>query len=98
MYVLLTTSVVSDHIFFQVPAHWIDALTRNDLTCFEFDHAGERYGFDCFVENFIEGGTIVSVGQSPYFSKHHDARPYGVLPCDVVDVKVVYDYTDSPGV
>ena len=88
---------MSDHIFFQVPAHWTDALTRNDLSVFEFDHAGERSAFDCFVENFIEGGTITSVGQSPYFSKHHDARPYGVLPCDVVDVKVVYDYSDLPG-
>ena len=84
----------SDHIFFQVPAHWINALTKQDYSVFEGENRNERKAFKDFVYNFIETGKILSVGQSAYFSKHHDARPYGVLPCDVVDVKVGYSYPE----
>lgn len=81
----------SENIVYQVPAHWIDALIKDDLSVFErLPH--ERLAFSQLVSNFINGGTILSVGHSSYFSKHHDARPYGMLPCDVVDVKVSYDY------
>lgn len=81
----------NEHIFYQVPAHWIDALIKDDNSVFD-KLPEERRAFTQFVSNFIKGGSILSVGQSSYFSKHHDARPYGMLPCDVVDVKVVYDY------
>ncbi len=81
----------NEHIFYQVPAHWINALIKDDLSIFE-DKPLDRKAFSKFVTNFIEGGTILSVGQSPYLSKHHDARPYGGLRCDVVDVKVSYNY------
>jgi hypothetical protein len=81
----------NEHIFYQIPAHWINALTKEDYTVFR-QKPQERSAFNKFVSNFIEGGTILSVGQSSYFSKHHDARPYGMLPCDVVDVKVSYNY------
>lgn len=81
----------NEHIFYQVPAHWINALTKEDFSVFQ-KNPQERRAFDKFVSNFIDGGSILSVGQSPYFSKHHDARPYGMLPCDVVDVKVSYNY------
>jgi hypothetical protein len=81
----------SEHIFYQVTAHWIDALIKDDFDVFD-EFPGQRQAFNQFVSNFIEGGTVLSVGQSPYFSKHHDAGPYGMLPCDVVDVKVSYGY------
>jgi len=82
----------NNHIWFQIPAHWVDAVINDDATCLPAVSKQEREGFKQFMYHYIETGSILSVGQSPYFSKHHDARPYGVLPCDVVDVKIGYDY------
>lgn len=90
----LPRSAVTDnnHIWFQIPVQWVDALINNDEARLPDVTAEERKAFKQFMYHYVETGDILSVGQSPYFSKHHDARPYGVLPCDVVDVKVGYDY------
>ena len=89
----LPRSAVTDnnHIWFQIPEHWVDALINDDETRLDVS-AQELKGYRQFMYHFVETSDILSVGQSPYFSKHHDARPYGVLPCDVVDVKIGYDY------
>lgn len=79
-------------IWFQIPTNWVDAVTAKDETLLTDASSTERDAFRQFMFNFIETGTILSVGQSPYFSTQHDARPYGMLPCDVVDVKVSYAY------
>lgn len=82
----------NNHIWFQIPAQWVDALVNNDDTMLRSTDRKEREAFKQFMYHYVETGNILSVGQSPYFSKHHDARPYGMLPCDVVDVKISYDY------
>lgn len=81
-----------EHYFFQVPAHWIPALVHGELAVFEDpQYKSELRAFKEFNYHHIEHGTIVSVGQSKYFSTQHDARPYGVLPCEIVDIKMRYD-------
>ena len=80
-----------DHIYFQIPAHWIPAITQKDMSIFSDPrYKKERKAFDTLNYIHITHGTITTVGQSPYFSTQHDARPYGIEPCDVVDLKVVY--------
>jgi len=79
-------------IWFQVPSDWVDALTAGDETLLPESARKYKDAFRQFMFNFIQNGTILSVGQSPYFSTQHDVRPYGVLPCDVVDMKVSYPY------
>ena len=86
------SAVTDNHIWFQIPAQWANALLNNDETRLENVTKQELQAFRQFMYHYVETGDVLSMGQSPYFSKHHDARPYGVLPCDVVDVKIGYDY------
>jgi len=86
------SAVTDNHIWFQIPAQWAEALLNNDETRLENVTKQELQAFRQFMYHYVETGDVLSMGQSPYFSKHHDARPYGVLPCDVVDVKIGYDY------
>ena len=85
-------AVTDNHIWFQIPVQWADALVNNDETRLGKVTPKELEAFKQFMYHYVETGNVLSVGQSPYFSKHHDARPYGVLPCDVIDVKIGYDY------
>ena len=86
------SAVTDNHIWFQIPAQWANALLNNDETRLENVTKQELQAFRQFMYHYVETGDVLSMGQSPYFSKHHDARPYGVLPCDVIDVKIGYDY------
>lgn len=71
---------------YRVPAHWISAIVNGDETSFTFCADQKDYmAYIRFVESEVLGAIVEVVSDEPYFSSHHDASTYGVLPCDVLD-------------
>jgi hypothetical protein len=66
---------------FNLPAHWAPLLINWDFTSLDID---EEHQLDEFIDaNFPEGFCTVTVeSDETFFSKYHDAKPFGVLACD----------------
>jgi hypothetical protein len=85
-----------DYWDYLVPAHWISAIVNDDETSFDhYDDPQDRKAYHNFMAN--EPGhelgehdnivwTVVGDGESK-FCPVHDARGYGVLPCDCVEMQ-----------
>lgn len=75
----------------QVPAHWLSAIINGDESSFDYYEDEKDYQAykDFCVEYLSNPYTIVQPEEESYFSSHHDATPFGVLACDVVDCEVL---------
>ena len=70
----------------QIPSHWLSAIVNGDESSFDYYEDEEDYAaYQAFCKEEIPTGAVVSLAEESYFSKFHDASPYGVLACDVVD-------------
>ena len=70
---------------YDLPSHWACYLINGDATGFSLNDDGgdaEIALIDRFVEEIEADGALVDCSQEPFFSKYHDAEPYGVLACD----------------
>ena len=67
-----------------LPTHWSAALINGDPVSPDCDEAAEaeEESFMRFCFNEIHGADCVGVEEESFFSKHHDAKAYGVLACD----------------
>ena len=75
----------------QVPAHWLSAIINGDETSFEYyDDKQDYAAYQQFCEEYLSNGyTIVQPEEESYFAWNHDATPFGVLGCEVVDCEVL---------
>jgi hypothetical protein len=75
-----------DSIEYTVPEHWLPAIINGDETSFDYyDDAKDYRAYKAFCKHEIKNATIETAGEESYFCTFHDARGYGVLPCNVVD-------------
>ena len=75
----------------EVPAHWLSAICNGDETSFDlFSDPSDRDAYKRFIKDNIPATAVVDPDEDGcvFFSSYHDARDYGVLPCDCVDVLV----------
>jgi len=73
-------------IEYTVPAHWLSAIINGDETSFDYyDDPKDYRAYKGFCEYEVKDATVEVVSEEPYFDSFHDARGYGVLPCNVVD-------------
>ncbi len=67
-----------------VPEHWLSALVNDDRT--GLDDKEERQLESFCSEEMGDGWYIASYESEGSFMTYHDARPYGVLACNAVEV------------
>ena len=75
----------------EVPAHWLSAICNGDETGFDlFSDPTDLDAYKRFIADNIPATAVVDPDEDGcvFFSSYHDARDYGVLPCDCVDVLV----------
>ena len=72
---------------YDLPSHWASYMINGDATSFSLNDDGgdaEIAVIDEFMEDFGEG-VIVTCSEEPFFSKYHDAQPYGIKACDCLE-------------
>lgn len=77
-----------------IPSHWICPLVNDDFTGVDDNEEeiirqflldlGERYLF------------TVPEDEDSYFTRCHDARDYGVLACDCMEVQIAFSPESEP--
>ena len=66
---------------YTLPSHWACALINDDQTGLEVDDIVQ-------LNQFMRGeglGAPLDISEEGHFCVFHDARGYGVLPCDCSD-------------
>ena len=72
---------------YDLPAHWASYLINGDATSFSLNDDGgdaEIAVIDEFMSDIGEG-AIVTCSEEPFFSKYHDAQPFGIEACDCLE-------------
>lgn len=68
----------------EIPSYWLSALANGDCSGLE---DGDVAQLDAFEQEELSGGWSVTDWEDESgFCTYHDARPYGVPPCDTVTV------------
>ena len=74
-----------------VPSHWMSALINGDVSGLE---ESELEAFKVFERAEIPTNAVLSpqLDSDGFFSRYHDARPYGVGACECQIVEVLNPY------
>jgi hypothetical protein len=74
-----------------VPEHWLSAIVNGDETSFDYyDDPQDYKAYQAFCnEELGDGWSVSSHEEEGSFAHSHDASPYGVLPCTVVQCVAV---------
>jgi hypothetical protein len=68
----------------KVPEQWLSAIVNGDTSGMSDE---EEKQFDAFESDELsDGWTVSSWDEEGSFSRYHDAGPYGMLACNVVEV------------
>jgi hypothetical protein len=85
-----------ESVEFQVPSHWLSAIINGDESSFDYCDDDQDYqAYLAFCEHEVRDAMVEVAGEESFFSSYHDARGYGVLPCDVVECMFHYPIVDS---
>jgi hypothetical protein len=70
----------------EVPEHWLSAIINGDESGFDYyNDAADYRAYQAFCEGELSDGWYVSsYAEEGEFAHSHDASPYGVLACTVV--------------
>lgn len=70
----------------EVPKHWLSAIVNGDESSFDYyDDPADYQAYQDFCEGELsDGWGVSSCADESEFAPSHDASPYGVLACDVV--------------
>ena len=70
----------------ETPEHWLSAIVNGDESGFDYDDDPADYkAYQAFCEGELsDGWSITSYAEEGEFAHSHDASPYGVLACTVV--------------
>ena len=88
------SSAAFDLQSYVIPSHWICALVNDDFT-------GVDDSEDAIIRQFIAdlGDRYlftVPEDSDSYFTRCHDAREYGILACDCVEVQIAFKPESEP--
>jgi hypothetical protein len=67
----------------EVPEHWLSAIVNGDSSGLSDEDEKELNAFE--QEELSDGWNVTSYEEEGSFSRYHDASPYGVLACNVVE-------------
>ena len=73
---------------YDLPAHWASYLINGDATSFSLNDAGAGDAEIAVIDEFMNDigeGAIITCSEEPFFSKYHDAQPYGIKACDCLE-------------
>lgn len=75
----------------EVPEHWLSAIVNGDET--GFDYSGDERDYRSY-KAFCEGELsdvwqVSSYSEESEFSHNHDASPYGVLACNIINCVIM---------
>ena len=86
-------AVIARQFTLETPEHWVSSIVNGDESSFDYYADDSDYeAYKAFCEQEIPPNAVIEVGDNAYFNPWHDAKPYGVLPCIVVDLLVtVFD-------
>lgn len=77
-----------------IPSHWIYALVNDDFTGVDdTEEAIIRQFLLDFGERYL---FTVPGDEDSYFTRCHDARDYGVLACDCMEVQIAFSPESEP--
>ena len=80
---------IASQFTLEIPSHWLSAIINGDESCFDYYNDSEDFkAFKAFCENEIPANAILDPSDISIFVKNHDAKPYGVLPCDITETLV----------
>lgn len=70
----------------EVPEHWLSAIVNGDESSFDYyDDPADYQSYQQFCEEELsDGWSVTDCESESEFAWSHDASPYGVLACDVV--------------
>lgn len=70
----------------EVPERWLSAIINGDETSFDYyDDSQDYEAYRTFCqEELSDGWSVSSYEDEGSFAHSHDASPYGVLPCTVI--------------
>lgn len=81
-------------IDYTVPEHWLPAIINGDESSFDYHSNPKDYeAYKAFCEHEVKDATVEILFEESYFYTFHDARDYGVPPCNVVDCIFRYPAT-----
>jgi hypothetical protein len=90
----LSTGTMINQEPYTVPSHWLCALVNDD-------YSGIADNEEAIIRQFIADlgdrylFTVPNDGES-FFTRCHDARDYGVLACDCVEIQVAFEAESEP--
>ena len=89
--------MIFNSIEYTVPEHWLSAIINGDESSFDYyDDPEDCKAYKAFCEHEVKDATVEvadGMGEESYFCVNHDARGYGVLPCNVVDC--IFHFPDT---
>ena len=87
------TPKIARQFTLEIPSHWLPAIINGDETCFDYYNNPEDFkAYEEFCKNEIPDNAILDPSDISIFLKYHDAKPYGVLACDITETLVtVYE-------
>ena len=92
------TPKIARQFTLEIPSHWLPAIINGDETGFsysdssDYSNSEDFKAYQEFCENEIPENAILDPSDISIFLKYHDAKPYGVLACDITETLVtVYD-------
>lgn len=79
----------------EIPEHWLSAIVNGDETGFDYSGDEQDYrNYQAFREGELsDGWRVSSYSEESEFSHRHDASPYGVLACNVVNCVIMREKT-----
>ena len=89
----ITSRRISRQFTLEIPSHWLSAIINGDESGFDYyNDPGDFKAYQEFCKNEIPENAILDFSDVSIFLKYHDAKPYGVLACDVTETLVtVYE-------
>jgi len=78
---------------YDLPADWASYLINGDATSFSLNDDGgdaEIALIDQIVADIDpKGKALITCSEESFFSKYHDAQPYGVKACDCLEYSFI---------
>ena len=78
---------------YDLPADWASYLINGDASSLSLNDDGgdaEIALIDAIVADIdAKGGALITCSEESFFSKYHDAQPYGVKPCDCLEYSFI---------
>ena len=85
----ITRAKIAKQFTLTIPSHWLCAIINGDESSFDYSNDQQDYeAYQAFCECEIPENAILDPADIELFMTYHDAKPYGVLACNVTETLV----------